>query len=114
FVQLWTHIGGIWNTPMRYNYTAWNGCALIASPTPGSTLPGSTVTFTWSHGTGATAYWLDVGTVPAQGNVFAGNLGLATSQTVSGIPTGSVPIYVQLWSLIGGTWYRTTYTYVSR
>ena len=35
----------------------------------GSTLTGSNVTFTWSAGTGATAYWLDVGNA-AGGNQY--------------------------------------------
>ena len=36
---------------------------MLTTPTPGSTLTGSTVTFGWTAGTGATAYWLDVGSL---------------------------------------------------
>ena len=39
-----------------------NTLAAIVSPTPGSTLSGSTVTFTWNTGAGVTQYWLAVGT----------------------------------------------------
>jgi len=39
---------------------------------------------------------------PAKGTFFAANVATATSQMVTGIPTTGQPIYVQLWSLIGG------------
>ena len=35
--------------------------AALSSPTPGSTLPGATVTFTWNSAPGAAEYWLDIG-----------------------------------------------------
>ena len=38
--------------------------AVITAPVNGSTLPGTTVTFTWSPGSGATDYWLELGTTP--------------------------------------------------
>ena len=57
------------------------------SPTPGSTLSGNTQTFTWSAGTGATAYWLDIGSV-AGGNQYyqSGNLGNVSPTTVNTLP----------------------------
>ena len=33
----------------------------MTSPVPSSTLTGSSVTFNWTAGPGATAYWLDIG-----------------------------------------------------
>jgi hypothetical protein len=113
YVQLWTHMNGVWKTPIRYTFTAWNACAVMTSPTPGTVLPSNSVTFHWSSGTGVTAYWLDVGTIPGQGNIFGANLGGALSQTVSSIPSNIGPIYVQLWSQINGAWYRNVYTYTS-
>ena len=61
--------------------------AVISSPTPGTTLGGSTVTFTWNAVSGASAYSLAVGTGPTDAKFFDQNIGLATSQTVTGLPT---------------------------
>jgi len=111
YVRLWTQITGFWNY-YDYFYTAASGTkAVMRTPVPGSTLSGSTVTFTWSAGAGASAYWLDVGTVQGQGNIFGQNVGLVTSQAVSGIPTNSSAIYVRLWTLLNGNWSYYDYTY---
>jgi len=111
YVRLWTLLGGTWQYN-DYTYTA-AGKAAMSSPAPGSTLSGSTVTFSWSAGSGASAYWLDVGTVQGQGNIFGQNVGLATSQVVSGIPANGGTIYVRLWTLVGGTWQYNDYTYTA-
>jgi hypothetical protein len=88
--------------------------AVVSSPAPDSTLSGSTVTFSWIARSGASAYWLDVGTVQGQGNVFASQLGTSvTSQTVTGIPTNGSTIYVQLWTQLGGAWQRNVYKYTA-
>jgi hypothetical protein len=77
----------------------------------GSTLSGSGITFTWSAGIGAAAYWLDVGTAPGGFDLFSQGTGLATSQSVSGIPTNGSTIYVRLWTVVGGVWQFNDYTY---
>ena len=52
---------------------------VFTTPDPGSTLPGSTVTFGWTAGSGATAYWLDIGNTPGGNQYFqSGNLGNVT------------------------------------
>ena len=56
-------------------------------------------------------YWLDVGTTAVGFNIFGQNVGLATSQTVTGLPTGGSTIYVRLWTLLGGQWQYSDYTY---
>jgi hypothetical protein len=88
--------------------------AVITSPTPGSTLPGSSLTFSWTAGAGATAYWIDAGSAPGGNQYFqSGNLGNVTSATVSGLPTNGVTIYVTLYSLLNGQWYSNQYTYTA-
>ena len=74
----------------------------MTTPTPGSTLTSGTVTFNWTAGAGASAYWLDVGST-AGGNQYyqSGNLGNVLTTTVSGLPTDGSTIYVTLYSLIG-------------
>jgi len=113
YVRLWTRIYPNWGYS-DYTYTAASGTkAVMSTPVPGSTLSGSTVTFTWSAGAGASAYWLDVGTVQGQGNIYAANEGLITSQTVSGIPTNGAAIYVRLWTLLYGNWSYYDYSYAA-
>jgi hypothetical protein len=84
---------------------------VLTSPAPGSTLTGSSVTFAWSAATGATTYWIDVGTNAVGFNLYGQNVGLATSQTVTGLPSGGGTIYVRLWSLLNGLWQYNDYTY---
>jgi hypothetical protein len=80
-------------------------------PAPATVLGGASVTFTWSASSGASAYWMDVGSVQGQGNIFGQNVALATSQTVNGMPTDGSTVYVRLWTLLGGTWQSNDYTY---
>jgi hypothetical protein len=85
--------------------------AAISSPTPGSTLTGSSATFTWSAGYGVTQYDLHVGTTAAGStNIFSGSV-TGTSQAVTGIPTTGGTLYVRLYSYIAGAWQYTDYSY---
>jgi YVTN family beta-propeller protein len=113
---LYSLIGGQWYGN-AYTYTAFstaNGIAAMQSPTPGSTLSSSSVAFTWSAGTGATGYWLDIGSA-AGGNQYyqSGNLGGALTTTASGLPTDGSTVYVTLYSLVGGQWLSRPYTYTA-
>src|SRR5437870_13599594 len=84
----------------------------MTSPTPGSTLGGATVSFCWSAGTGATEYWLDVGTTGAGStNLYSQSQGLSLSGTVNGLPIDGSTVYVRLWTRLGGTWQFNDYTY---
>jgi hypothetical protein len=113
YIRLWTQLSSGWQRN-DYTYVAANLTkAVMVSPRPGGILPGSTVTFTWAAGTGASAYWLDVGLAQGVGNISAGNVGLNTAWTVGGIPTNGVPIYVRLWSLLGSSWVFYDYSYTA-
>ncbi len=116
YVTLYSLVGGQWLSN-AYTYTAFSGSAgkgVITSPAPSSTLSGSSVTFNWTAGTGASAYWLDVGNV-AGGNQYSqsGNLGNVLTTTVYSLPANGSTIYVTLYSLVGGQWLSNAYTYVS-
>lgn len=114
YVRVWALVAGIWQfNDFYYTAASQHTAAALLSPAPGSTLSGSTVTFTWSAGVGATAYWLDVGTVQGIGGIFAKNVGLATSETVSGIPTGGTTIYIRLWTLLDGIWHFRDYSFTA-
>ena len=114
-VQLWTHVGGAWQSPQRSTYVACKivGLAQITSPPAGSTLPGSTVTFSWTAASGASGYWLDVGTVQGQGNISGAYMELATTATLSAMPTNGGTIYVRLWTRRSGVWEYVDYTYTA-
>ncbi|HEY2860622.1 MAG TPA: choice-of-anchor D domain-containing protein [Terracidiphilus sp.] len=86
--------------------------AVITSPAPGSTLPGTSATFTWSAVSGAAAYWVYVGsTGVGSSNIFANSSQItATSQAVTGLPTSGT-VYVRVYSLVGGYWSSIDYTY---
>jgi hypothetical protein len=112
YVTLYSLAGGQ-KFSNSYTYTAANG-AQMTSPTPGSTLPGSSVTFQWSAGS-ATSYYLtfgstyggsDLGTSPTQS-------GTSTSYMAIGLPTGGGPIYVTLYSQVNGTWVQNYYSYAT-
>lgn len=82
--------------------------AKITSPTPGSTLTTS-VTFAWSAGAGANAYWLDVGNSQTQGDIWpAGQPGILTdstfSKTVSNIPCDGRGLFAQMWTRTAAGW----------
>jgi hypothetical protein len=85
------------------------GKAQLISPLAGSTFPGSTVTFTWTSVTGATAYGLLVGNAFNVADIFDQELGLATSQTVTGIPIDGRSIWVRLATQINGSVFFNDY-----
>jgi len=72
------------------------------------------VTFGWTAGSGASAYWIDVGSTTGAHDIYSsGNIGNVTTLTVNGLPTDGSMVYVTLYSLIGGTWSGNAYTYTA-
>ena len=81
---------------------------------PGSTLTGNTVTFNWSAGAAATAYWLDIGGTAGGNNYYSsGNLGNVLTTTASGLPTDGSTVYATLYSLVGVKWVGNAYTFTA-
>jgi hypothetical protein len=105
-------INGAWQH-IDYTYTEASAApATMSTPTPGSTLTGSSAMFTWAAGTGVTQYDLYVGTTGAgSSNIKASGALTALNYTVSGIPTTGGTLYVRLLSLINGVWQHNDYTY---
>jgi hypothetical protein len=116
YATLYSLISGVWSSN-TYTYTALTatgGLAALTSPVPGTTLSGTTVTFTWSSDSNATAYWVDIGSTAGGNDVYSsGNLGTALTTTVSALPANSNPIYVSLYSYVGGQWLNNPVTYIS-
>ena len=86
----------------------------ITSPTNGSKVTSSTVTFLWDTGFAVTERYLSVGTSAGGSQIYGGYQGAATSRTVSGIPQDGSTVYVTLssWLSGAGAWAANTYTYV--
>jgi CSLREA domain-containing protein len=112
YVRLWSLIAGVWLFN-DYSYTAVTPQAQMTTPAPGSTLRASSVSFQWTHGTGASEYWLYVGTTPGGADLFNQDEGIGLSQTETGLPTNGSPVYVRLWSLVSGAWLFNDYAYTT-
>jgi hypothetical protein len=115
YVRLWSLIGSnwLWND---YTYTsAAPGMTLaqMMTPAPQSTLTATTVLFEWTGGTGVSQYWLHVGVTAGGKDLYNGNQGTNLNATVTGLPATGGPLYVRLWSLIGGNWLWNDYTYAA-
>jgi hypothetical protein len=116
YVTLYTLISGSW-VGNAYTYTALNstsGLATMQTPTPGTTISGTTATFNWSGDSNATAYWVDIGSSAGGNDIYSsGNLGTALTTTVTTLPANGSEIYVSLYSYVGGQWVNNPVTYTS-
>jgi hypothetical protein len=118
YVRLWSHLPNGWFYN-DYTYKAASGggggttfIGQMTSPVPGSTLPGSSVTFTWTKSATASEYFIYIGTSSGGKDVFAQNVGSALSYSVGGLPTNGGTLYVRLWSHLD-SWYYNDYTYTA-
>jgi CHAP domain-containing protein len=84
----------------------------MTSPTPGSTLPGSSVTFQWSSGSGVSQYYLYVGNSQGANDIYGASQGTNRSVTLN-LPTDGRRLYVRLWSLINSAWSYYDYQYTA-
>jgi Pro-kumamolisin, activation domain len=113
YVTLYSKIEGTF-VSNSYTYTAASSMlAQMTSPTPSTTLPGSSVTFQWSTGSGVTSYYLDVGTSANVNKYYSQNQGTNTSVTVTTIPVDGSTVIVTLYSLINGSYQNNQYTYTA-
>jgi hypothetical protein len=112
YVRLITNYGGTW-VHVDTTYTAASAAAMI-SPTPASTFTGASVTFTWSPASGATGYYLQIGSTGAgSDDIYNSAQKTVTSYTFNAMPTNGEPIYVRLTTNYSGTWVHTDYTYTA-
>jgi hypothetical protein len=112
YVRLTTYFNTV-QIHIDYTYTAATLAALI-SPAPGTALPGSSVTFNWTAGTGATGYSMWLGSTGVGSyNLRATAETTATSVTVAGLPTNSETIYVRLYTFYNAVLAYTNYLYTA-
>jgi len=103
WARLWSRINGQW-TFRDYPLTAASpGPAVITTPSAGALLPATRPLFSWSEGTGVSAYWLDVGRVRGGYSVFSNFVGTSRSVALD-VPADGGDIWVRLFSLINGEW----------
>jgi hypothetical protein len=117
YAELWSYIansGSPWVTN-NYTFTAQGKTvAALTSPTPGSTLAGSAVTFTWTPATGATTYALNLGSTVGGSDLYNSGHVTGTSVTATGLPANGEPIYAKLWAFVNNAWVTTNYSYTAK
>ena len=113
YVRLYSKINGIFQYH-DYTYTAPN-IAVMLTPTPATTLSGSSVTFNWTAGASVTDYFLSIGNNPGASDHtwWFQDEGLNASQSVTGLPTDGRTLYVRLYSKINGIYYSNDYFYTA-
>lgn len=92
-----------------------SGPALV-SPSVGSTLPGSSATFTWTAGGSAVSqYYFEVGSAAGTDDIYSGvSLGSGvSSHTATGLPTDGRTVYVTLSAFVGTEWVVVYADYVT-
>lgn len=112
YVRLNTNYNGTW-VHADYTYTASTQAAMTA-PAASSVLPGPSVPFTWTAATGASGYFLQIGSAGVgSDDLYNSAEKTATSYTFTGMPTNGEPIYVRLITNYNGVWVHTDYTYTA-
>ena len=96
-----------------YTYTAWMQPPVMTSPAPGSTLAGTSQTFTWTPaGSGNQGYWLFLGTTGAGSkDLYDSGQQFSTSATFSSLPTNGETIYARVYTRYNGTLVYSDCTY---
>ncbi|MGD0548680.1 MAG: Ig-like domain repeat protein [Terracidiphilus sp.] len=115
YVRLLSKINGAWQYK-DYTYTAQNTSApaTMLTPASGSTLSGSSATFTWTAGANVTVYWLYIGTKgPGSTDLYNAST-FTTSASVAKLPVNGAKVYVRLLSKINGAWQYNDYTYTAK
>ncbi len=96
-------------------YTIPQVLPALVTPTPGTQLTGTSVTFDWTRGdVGATQYELYLGsTGVGSSNLYNSGAVTGTSASVTGLPNNGETIYATLSWYIQGTWFTANYLYTA-
>jgi hypothetical protein len=76
--------------------------AQMVCPTPGTTLPGNDVTFTWCNA--GADYFLQIESIPGAHDIFYALVSFQNFVHLINLPTNGVTVYVSLWTQVHGTW----------
>jgi N-acetylneuraminic acid mutarotase len=113
YARLWYYLNGTWQyVDARYTEAGTPTPPALTTPAPGSTLPGSTVTFGWAPGNIATRFLLRLGTTGlGSSDVYNGASTTGTSVQVTTVPTNGATLYARLWYYLNETWKCVDATY---
>ena len=102
--------GMLQSTEVWSTYKQW---VRQITPPPGSTLSGSSVTFTWARGNADSAFRFRLGTAAGGGDLYdIGTTG--TSAAVTHLPTNGTTIYATLSYKVSGVWHAEAFTYTAQ
>src|SRR6185312_10314664 len=85
----------------------------LLTPATGVPFTSSVQSFSWTAGTGATTYKLEVGTSQGAANLYASAETVAQSLVVGGLPVNGSTVWVRLSSKINGTFQFVDYNFTS-
>jgi sugar lactone lactonase YvrE len=112
YARLFSFFDGAW-TYLDYTYTA-ESLATLTSPVAGSTLTGSSETFTWSGGAGITLYYLFLGSDGVgSNNLYDSGYTIHNSVNVTGLPVNGETVYARLYWQVDGAWHHVDSTYTA-
>jgi N-acetylneuraminic acid mutarotase len=113
YARLWYYVNGKWQfVDALYTEAGTPTPPAFTTPAPGSTLPGSTVTFGWNPGDVATRFVLRLGTTGlGSSDVYSGAATKGTSVQLTTVPTNGAKLYARLWYYLNETWKYVDATY---
>jgi N-acetylneuraminic acid mutarotase len=113
YARLWYYGNGTWKyVDAAYTEAGTPTPPALTTPAPGGTLPGSTVTFGWNPGAGATRFVLRLGTAfKGSTDVYSGASTTGTSVQVTTVPTNGAKLYARLWYYLNEAWQYVDATY---
>jgi N-acetylneuraminic acid mutarotase len=113
YARLWYYLYATWQyADAVYTEAGTPTPPAFTTPAPGSTFLGSTVTFGWNPGKGATRFVLRLGTTfKGSTDVYSGPSTTGTSVQLTTIPTNGATLYARLWYYLNETWKYVDATY---
>ena len=116
YARIYSYINGVWqHNDYTYIESGTPVPAVLTSPTPGSTLTGTSATFSWSAGSGVTKYEFRLGTTGHGSSDVYNASGASTTALTTGaipVPAYGVTLYARIYSYINGAWQYNDYTYL--
>lgn len=115
YVRLWFKVSGRWVFEDFKYKAAILTRPKINFPTSGSTLSGTSETFSWlAHDMTVSEWWLQIGSAVTAHDIYnSGSLGLSTTGIAYNLPVDGRSIYVRLWFKVNGSWMFRDYNYTA-
>ena len=85
--------------------------SVVSSPLNGTTFTSDQQNFVWNAISGASEYWLQLGTTAGGYELWGGSMGMNTSTSFTGLPIDGSKLYVRLYTKINTGWIYSDSTY---